>query len=390
MHATLASGDSATRGIRLGTSAHTDPGMAAEALATQLSPTLGGLSVVFASSRYDADRLSAGLRNAFAGSELIGCTTAGEIGPAGYQEASLTGACFHPDDLDFELALLENLDQIEARQMVSFAQGLRTQLLARRPGLSAEHCFAFMLVDGLSGLEESVARAFHDGLGGIPLSGGSAGDDLRFSETRVIYRGRLVRNAAVLLVARSRRPFRVFKTQHFEPTEARLVVTGAIPERRIVTEINGCPAATEYARAVGLDPNHLAPQVFASRPVVVRIGNADFVRSIQRANPDGSLSFFCAIDRGIVFKLAKGQDLLANLERTLAQVSAEIGPPDLILGCDCILRLLECRERNITAAVGARLAAHHVIGFSTFGEQYRGMHINQTFTGVAFGGRPAP
>jgi hypothetical protein len=32
--------------------------------------------------------------------------------------------------------------------------------------------------------------------------------------------------------------------------------------------------------------------VFAAHPVVVRIGNADFVRSIQRVNPDGSLSFF--------------------------------------------------------------------------------------------------
>jgi hypothetical protein len=30
-----------------------------------------------------------------------------------------------------------------------------------------------------------------------------------------------------------------------------------------------------------------------------------------------------------------------------------------------------------------------VIGFNTFGEQYRGMHINQTFTGIAFGRRPA-
>ena len=28
---------------------------------------------------------------------------------------------------------------------------------------------------------------------------------------------------------------------------------------------------------------------------------------------------------------------------------------------------------------------HHVVGFSTFGELHRGIHVNQTFTGVAFG-----
>jgi hypothetical protein len=31
------------------------------------------------------------------------------------------------------------------------------------------------------------------------------------------------------------------------------------------------------------------------------------------------------------------------------------------------------------------LAANNVIGFSTYGEQFRSMHLNQTFSGVAFG-----
>ena len=28
------------------------------------------------------------------------------------------------------------------------------------------------------------------------------------------------------------------------------------------------------------------------------------------------------------------------------------------------------------------MAEHNVIGFSTYGEQFAGMHVNQTFTGV--------
>jgi len=138
-----------------------------------------------------------------------------------------------------------------------------------------------------------------------------------------------------------------------------------------------------------MDPAALTPHVFAAHPVVVRIGNADFVRSIQRVNGDGSLSFFCAIDRGIVFRMAHGEDILSNLDTALKEAAGKIGEVELILGCDCILRLLECRARNIVDAVSARLAASRVIGFNTFGEQYRGMHINQTFTGIAFGKRPA-
>jgi len=240
-------------------------------------------------------------------------------------------------------------------------------------------------VDGLCGREESVTRAFHDGLGGIPLVGGSAGDELAFRDTRVLYKDRLVGDAAVLLVATTRTPFTTFKSQNFTATEDRLVVTDAVPERRIVTEINGCPAAEEYARALGLDPARLGPGVFAAHPVVVRIGNTDFVRSIQRVLPDGSLAFFCAIDRGLVFKLARAGDLLASLEESLTDIRARIGEPGLILGFDCILRLLDCRQRDLAERVGAWLARQRVMGFSTFGEQYQGMHVNQTFTGIAFG-----
>lgn len=376
--------------IRTGASHCARPLDAAHELAGLLAPAPGGLSVVFASSRFAPDDLTCALRDAFGEAPLIGCTTAGEIGPEGYQEGSLTGASFGADAIDFEIGLLEDLNHADARAMAGFAHGLRSRLQARHPGLGSESCFAFMLVDGLCAREESVARAFHDGLGGIPLSGGSAGDELHFTETRVIFKGQLVRNAAVLLVATTPRPFTVFKTQHFTPTDSRLVVTGAIPEKRIVTEINGCPAAPEYARALGMDPARLTPQTFAAHPVVVRIGNADFVRSIQRANPDGSLGFFCAIDRGIVFKIARGEDLLANLDAALVDAATKVGEVALIIGCDCILRRIECRERDITGAVGQRLAQSRVIGFSTFGEQYRGMHINQTFTGIAFGRRTLP
>ncbi|MBT9496677.1 MAG: FIST N-terminal domain-containing protein [Zoogloea oleivorans] len=374
-------------GIRTGTSHCSQAADAAHELAALLAPSAGGLALVFASSRFASNELADGLRDAFGDTPLIGCTTAGEIGPEGYQEGSLTGAAFGPGDIDFEIGLLEDLDQTDTRAMTGFAHALRHRLQARHPGLGSETFLAFMLVDGLCAREESIARAFHDGLGGIPLSGGSAGDELNFAETRVIFNGRLVENAAVLLVATTTRPFTVFKTQHFTPTMTRLVVTGAIPEKRIVTEINGCPAAPEYARALGIDPASLTPQTFAAHPVVVRIGNADFVRSIQRANPDGSLSFFCAIDRGIVFKVAHGEDLLANLDTALVDAGTQVGEVALTLGCDCILRRLECRERGITEQVGQRLAHSRVIGFSTFGEQYRGMHINQTFTGIAFGRR---
>jgi hypothetical protein len=83
--------------------------------------------------------------------------------------------------------------------------------------------------------------------------------------------------------------------------------------------------------------------------------------------------------------MAKGVDLLANLEQALGQIDEEIGPPQLTLVCDCILRKLEIAQNGIDDEVAALLGRSNTIGFSTYGEQFRGVHINQTLVGVAIG-----
>ncbi len=371
--------------VRAASCRQTQPEAAAAELAAALAQPDVGLVIVFASSTFELDRLGPALRDKFGSSTLIGCTTAGEIGPAGYLEGSLSGVSIHRDDLIFEVAVVEDLSHIKFGACQIAAHKLKESLRQRVPHLAPENAFALMLIDGLCVREEVVARAFYDGLGGIALVGGSAGDDLAFKETKVMRDGHFVSDAALLLLAATRFPFAVFKTQHFICSDERLVVTGAIPERRIVTEINGCPAAAEYAGAVGVELDRLDPMIFASHPVMVQIGNADFVRSIQKVNPDGSLTFYCAIDEGIVFKVATGVDMIANLAATLDTVKKRVGPPSLILGCDCILRHLELKQRGTREQIGAMMASCNVVGFSTYGEQYCGMHVNQTFVGVAIG-----
>jgi hypothetical protein len=164
-----------------------------------------------------------------------------------------------------------------------------------------------------------------------------------------------------------------------------MVVTGADPTARRVTEINGEPAAQEYARLVGIDVSRLTPMAFAAHPVVVRVGGVYYVRSIQKVNDDESLTFFCAIDEGIVLTVAEGLDIVDNLQDAMEDVRSRVGEPRLIIGCDCVLRRLEIERKGLVDEVSGRLAANRVIGFSTYGEQFNAMHVNQTFTGVAIG-----
>jgi hypothetical protein len=134
-----------------------------------------------------------------------------------------------------------------------------------------------------------------------------------------------------------------------------------------------------------LEVTELTPLIFAAHPVVVKIGGDYYVRSIQKVNPDGSLTFFCAIDEGLVLTVARGEDMIESLRAAFDGVRERVGIPQLVLGCDCILRRLELEQRNVKEQAGQIMAENNVVGFATYGEQFNAMHVNQTFTGVAIG-----
>ena len=184
-------------------------------------------------------------------------------------------------------------------------------------------------------------------------------------------------------------PFHVFKTDNFVPTDEKLVVTASDPDHRIVREFNATNAAEEYAASVGIVAQTLTPLSFASHPVVVKVGGEYYCRSIQKMHADGSLSFFCAIDDGVVLSIAQPKDMVESTRAALRDVEERLGGIDMILGFDCVLRRLDARNRQVFRDISELYRVNNVIGFGTYGEQYRSMHLNQTFTGIAFGERQA-
>ena len=54
-----------------------------------------------------------------------------------------------------------------------------------------------------------------------------------------------------------------------------------------------------------------------------------------------------------------------------------------------MLRRLDAQNRQIFRDISELYRENRVIGFNTYGEQYRSMHLNQTLTGIAFGVRQA-
>ena len=370
--------------VKKGASFSSDPVQAVQEMAQAIHQPDASIVIFFASSKYELATLGNALKETFT-CPVIGCTSSGEISSsAGYREGGLVGVSLSLPDLVAHPKMIAPLSRFGLVEGEKLAQELRSELKLS-DDFDPAKMFGLLLVDGLSMLEEQVVAALYSSLGGVHLVGGSAGDDLSFKETHVYWEGEFLKDAAIITLFETTLPFKAFQIQHFEPTDTRLVITESDCASRIVTEINGGPAAEEYARAVGLTITELNPQIFAAYPVMLKIGGEYYVRSIQKVNPDGSLTFYCAIDNGLVLTVGRGKGLVENLQENLGKLRQELPTLKVIIGCDCILRRLELQQKGLTQAAEVALKDVDFIGFSTYGEQFNGIHVNQTLTGIAIG-----
>lgn len=346
--------------------------------------------VVFFSADYDAAVLARELETWFPGVPVSGCSMSGGIAPAGGLDRGLVAIAFPAERFRIVSTVLDAIDHLDVERTASAVRALRRTLDPLDPCREGDPAatgrrFALSLIDGLANAEETVVSAIAWALDGIPIVGGSAGDDLRFRDAVLLHGGRIHRKAAVLVLVETDFSVEIFKSDNFEPTETKFVVTASDGERREVQELNAEPAAREYAMAIGLDPEGLSPMSFAAYPLAVKVGGEYFCRSIRRMNEDGSLSFFCAVDEGVVLTLAEPRDIVASTRAELSRLDAVLGGVDLIIGFECVLRRLDAESRQVRHGITDLYRRYNVVGFETFGEQYRAMHLNQTFTGIAIG-----
>ncbi|MFS4580391.1 FIST N-terminal domain-containing protein [Phaeobacter sp. C3_T13_0] len=370
----------AGRITRTGSANARDPNAVAK-LAEALAP-LDELELVilFVSPLADIHTLGVDAARDLAPTRVVGCTTAGEIGETGYTDGEIIAIGIPRSHFCARVLLIDDLGNYNAQDQIDQIIRNRNEMAHETPDWTSE--FAFLLIDGLSIKEDALTADLAPGLGPVPLFGGSAGDGTDFGATYVLSDGKARQNTAALLQIRSNCPIKVFNTDHLVPSAQRMVVTGADPARRLVHEINAEPAAREYARLLGKDPEQLTTFTFAAHPVVVRIGGQHHVRAIQQVVDTGDLLFFSAIDEGVVLTLAESLDMVDHLDRALSGLG-EAQTPDVILACDCVLRRMEAQQKQLTTQISSLLAKHRAVGFCTYGEQVDSIHVNHTLTGVA-------
>lgn len=340
-------------------------------------PTTASLGIAFVSARYDLSEVAKELRELFR-CPVLACTTAGEVtSTVGYVSRGIAAAAVHGLEARAHyVPRASGFTAHDARQT-----GTTLGCGGNRPG---RHQAALMVIDSMRKSEELFVSHLYEGLGHAPIVGGSAGDDGAFRRTPVFNGSEFVTDGAMVIAVDSPSPVHIFAHENFKARQRSYVVTDATPSERIVHRIDGRVASHVYAESLGLTPDQLTPGVVSTHPLMLRVGNRHFVRGIASIDQDGALHLFCAMEEGLVLRFGESLDMVGSLQALYQEPS--IKNASLILGFDCICRALAVKDAKIAEAMAQQLRQRPLIGFSTYGEQYEGYHVNQTLTGIAFAG----
>lgn len=298
---------------------------------------------------------------------VILCAAAGEYTQKGYKQGVISGFEF-----DLEEAEIIPIQSPPALSMASMKKGY--EKVKDNP-----NAFLMLLCDGLTGMEEKIITTLFFMDEKFKVIGGSAGDELTFTETPIYIGSERVHSVGIFF--NSRRRTHIVKENIYIPTGKELLVTDADPMKRVVKSFGSKPASTEYARVLGVREADL-PKHFANHPLGVVFGTETYIASPQQVNPDRSITFYCQIMPNTFVKILEPVDAVAKVKETLQELPFK---PGFILAVNCILRSLKFQQESLWPKVDSAIlgVCSNTTGFVSYGEQYYQRHVNQTMVLLA-------
>ncbi|AOY76307.1 FIST signal transduction protein [Clostridium formicaceticum] len=373
--------------IQQGFSSNPDMASAIKEVVHQIQQDEVKFVIFFSSTKYDFQQVSKEINAAFEGAEVIGSTSAGEIGKHGFSNHSLVAMSISSKDWIASTVIIENIHSKPMLYRKNVIQAFEKTGLNRNDPALHQKSFGILLVDGLQAAEEMVLSVIHSifETDQFPLVGGSAGDDLKFAETYVSANGKVYNDAAVLTFVKTSHPFCTYRENIFEPTEHTLLITKADIRGRIVYEMNGMPAAEAYASKLGIPTANLAEKM-ETYPIGRMYAKKVWISTPFKILDKGAIQFYSQIFPNTMVSILKPIDPVLVARETVKNIKAQLPGVKGVIGFNCIVRLLQFQKEKACEKVYQELSdLGEVVGFTTYGEQYGKVHINQTLTMLAIG-----
>lgn len=352
------------------------------------------LIVALIAPNFDLTAIAGQLHATFPHTQVIGCTTSGEITPGGAVANALVLWALGGSAIE-----------------VSTGSGQGDEHGLRQAATEAAHCLdhleqrantvLIVLSDGLCGDQMDVVRGAYDVAGiDVPLVGGCAGDYLAMRRTRQIHGRRVMSQAVVAAAVSSDRPLGIGVSHGWTPASEPMLVTGS--RGNILSTLEDKPALDVYLDffnpkdIVRTDPEAFA-DFAATHPIGIRRRDKIEMRHITGFNLDSrELTLVAEVPQGALAFLTEGDFdsvLNAAAQSCISAVEALNGMPAAgLLLFDCVSRRAVFTEERVheeTDLIVSSCGAIPMAGFYTYGEIARtkgagGFH-NQTLVTLAIG-----
>ncbi|WPC39394.1 FIST signal transduction protein [Clostridium sp. JS66] len=293
---------------------------------------------------------------------VVLCSTSGEYTNEGYKNGAITG--FEYDANEGEIIEIAYPPIISLEKLKEGYRKVKDN----------KDAFALLLCDGLSGMEETILTTFYFMEDSFKIIGGSAGDNLKFSETLIYIGNRRVYSA--ILFFNSKHKTYLIKENIYAPTKNKLLITEADIISRTVKTFNNKPAATEYARVLGIKESELS-KFFMNNPLGKIYREDIYIASPMKVNNDKSITFYSQLIPNTFVQVLKAVDPIEQVRKTTSKLPFK---PSFAIVINCILRSLKFQQEGIWKDIDREIlkACSNTTGFVSYGEQFYKMHSNQT------------
>ena len=304
---------------------------------------------------------------------IVGCTTDGEISGEGYRKGSAVLGGIASDQIDFTIVHAEN---------ISRNCELAGKQLAGRLPPSVQYMQLF--TDGISGNGCAILRGIISVLGeGVPIAGGTAGDNGKFHRTWQFAGEKLLTDAAVAVGFSGNFHLGTGVKSGWSPIGLAKKVTRA--SGSILYELNDEPALQVYQRFLGKHAEKL-PAVGVEYPLGLvgkcldgDSGDYFLLRATMSVNrQNGSIQFAGEIPEGAMVHLTCGDSnsILAATTEAAHSARVDIGDvsPQIVFFYSCMARKIVLGQRTQEELDRVRQVFGNevpVLGFYTYGEYSR-------------------
>lgn len=251
--------------------------------------------------------------------------------------------------------------------------------------------FGILLCDALSEREEYILESLYTRSNLFFIGGGSCGRHSLLTGLKpgfIHTREGVFNDAAAIVLVRSDIPFKIDMATSVVPTKTKVKITKAKDRR--VYEINGKPAAKEYARLLGVPKFILGTKqignywLFTDHPFGLMVKDRAFIRDV--AWREGNvLMMGCNAKEGEELYLMKRKDIVISTKKMINRINSELGEISGILAFQCGYRFFEAHREDKSEELFKVLNVAPIIGLNSYGEYYGWASLAQTLTVLAFG-----